>query len=151
MIEIAPGIAVYSNVGNYPTLISDIEDSVVMNAAAWTPAYVQTGEVNSVDKNHRDTMTIGVPYSDNPVPDFSTVQTSFISSLQQIFFDIFNPIEKEYFSHYQVNPTWHDSYGILKYGVGQKFGNHIDDHRDFHRRVSVLYYLNAGQNFRFQQ
>jgi predicted 2-oxoglutarate/Fe(II)-dependent dioxygenase YbiX len=40
--------------------------------------------------------------------------------------------------------TWHDQYGILKYGVGQKFTNHIDDHINHHRRISTTFYLNEN-------
>jgi predicted 2-oxoglutarate/Fe(II)-dependent dioxygenase YbiX len=36
----------------------------------------------------------------------------------------------------------HDDYQILKYGKGQKFTNHIDDHPSYHRRVSSIYYIN---------
>ena len=54
----------------------------------------------------------------------------------------FDPIEKDYMSTYGIKADWHDQYGILKYGKGQKFTNHIDDHKDYHRRVSTVYYLN---------
>jgi len=52
------------------------------------------------------------------------------------------PLEINYQNSYGIGCSWHDSYQILKYGVGQKFTNHIDDHPDYHRRVSTLYYLN---------
>lgn len=36
----------------------------------------------------------------------------------------------------------HDSYQILKYSKGQKFTNHIDDHPQYLRRISSIYYIN---------
>lgn len=34
--------------------------------------------------------------------------------------------------------------GHLKIWSGTKFVNHIDDHQDYHRRVSTVYYLNEN-------
>jgi len=45
---------------------------------------------------------------------------------------------------YGIFSEWHDTYGILKYGKGQQFTNHIDDHPSYHRRVSTVYYLNEN-------
>ena len=66
----------------------------------------------------------------------------FFVNLNNIFFENFDPIEKNYMSLYGIFSEWHDSYGILKYGEGQQFTNHIDDHPSYHRRVSTVYYLN---------
>jgi predicted 2-oxoglutarate/Fe(II)-dependent dioxygenase YbiX len=38
--------------------------------------------------------------------------------------------------------TGHEGYTILKYSVDQKFNLHVDDHPDFTRRVSMVYYPN---------
>ena len=142
--EIAPGIVVYQAVLEDPArLIADIEDAVVANATQWSLAAVKTEQGESVYTDTRDTMTMGIPYQIDPEPNYSNINTSFATVLGGILYNGFNPVEKDYLSDYGVsNLNWHDTYGILKYGVGQKFTNHIDDHVDFHRRVSLVYYMN---------
>lgn len=141
--ELAPGIVVYSNViSDYESLIDDIESSVLAKAVSWSPAYVKSDGDSELDTSRRDTLTIGVSYIENPEIDLSNVVTSFNTSLSKLFFDSFSPIEQDYKNEFGIFTTWHDSYGILKYGIGQKFTNHIDDHPDFHRRISFVYYMN---------
>lgn len=141
--EIAPGILVYKEViPNYKDLVSDIEDAVGMGAVKWNPAYVKSDSDSQLDTTKRDTMTIGISYSENSELDFSSPTAIFNSSLSKLFYDSFSPLEQDYKNTFGIYTTWHDSYGILKYGIGQKFTNHIDDHPDFHRRVSFVYYAN---------
>jgi len=141
--ELAPGIFVYSGViDGHSSLVSDIEDAASMNVVSWTPAYVKSESVNEIDTSKRDTMTIGIPYAENPEVDLSNPSSAFHTSLAKIFYDSFNRVEHDYKGIFGIYTTWHDSYGILKYGVGQKFTNHIDDHPDFHRRISFVYYAN---------
>jgi hypothetical protein len=141
--EIAPGIFVYSNVIKDDTdLIKEIEETVDHGVVSWSQAYVRSSNNDSLDTKTRDTMSIGIPYLENPEIILTSMVASFNTSLSKIFFDSFSPIEADYKNHFGIYTTWHDSYGILKYGVGQKFTNHIDDHPDFHRRVSMVYYMN---------
>lgn len=142
--ELAPGIVVYKNViPGLENLHKDIEDSVNANAVSWSPAHVTSGTVyDRVDTSTRDTMTIGVTHLVNPEVDFSSPETTFNTSLSKLFFDCFNPVELDYKNNYGISTDWHESYGILKYGVGQKFTNHIDDHPSYHRRISTVYYMN---------
>jgi hypothetical protein len=137
--EIAPGIVVYSNViPEEINLISDIEDSVSAKVLSWTTAEVLEGKVKDV----RDTDTIGVPYYDSIQEDMQNPIDAFNKSLSNLFLTFFKPVEDDYKSSYGIEMPWHDSYGILKYGLGQKFTNHIDDHEKFHRRMSTVYYAN---------
>lgn len=145
--EIAPGILVYENVipneiSN--TLVNDIEEGIASAQLTWFKAQVQEGyNVDStINTNTRDTLTITVPYSSIPLNNYATFANAFETSLSNIFLEHLVPIENDYQRHYGVTCSWHDSYSILKYGVGQKFVNHIDDHTEHHRRVSTLYYLN---------
>lgn len=145
--EIAPGIMVWENVISnniFDTLVEDIEEGMKSAQIEWFQAQVQEGQnTNStLNTKTRDTSTISIPYSTTPLHSYETLVSTFHTSLSNIFLDHLVPLEKIYQSHYGVNCTWHDSYQLLKYGVGQKFVNHIDDHTDHHRRVSTLYYLN---------
>lgn len=142
-IEIAPGICVYSNViEGSESLISDIEDAVSIGAVTWNQAYVRSDSTDDLDTSKRDTLTIGVSYLNNPEINYSTPSSTFDTSLSKLFFDSFSIVENDYKSYFGVSTDSHDSYGILKYGVGQKFVNHIDDHTAFHRRISSVYYMN---------
>jgi hypothetical protein len=141
--EIAPGIVVYSNViPDSENLASDIEEGLVSSGKEWIPASVKEGDNSKVNTNTRDTSTLGIPYSGKILDDFTNFPSAFNSTLNNMFFENFDKIEKDYQASFGIYTTWHDSYGILKYGVGQKFTNHIDDHPDYHRRISTVYYIN---------
>lgn len=141
--EIAPGIFVYSDVISHnETLIDDIEEGLASLSKKWVPASVKEGEYSKINTTTRDVNSFGIPYSGKILDDFTNAHSSFDSELNNIFFKNFDPIEKNYQSAFGISTQWHDSYGILKYGVGQKFTNHIDDHPDYHRRISTVYYMN---------
>jgi Rps23 Pro-64 3,4-dihydroxylase Tpa1-like proline 4-hydroxylase len=142
--EIAPGIVVYSNViPDSKSLYSDIEEGMISAKIEWKDAFVKNSKDVELDTTTRNTKTIGVSYSGkiDEIED-SDMSSLFFINLNNIFFEHFDPIEKDYLQSFGIGTTWHDSYGILKYGEGQFFTNHIDDHPDYHRRVSTLYYLN---------
>ena len=143
--EIAPGIVVYSNViPDSETLYTDIEEGALSAKISWAAAGVKEESDAKVNTKTRDTSTIGVNYLGN-VKDVllvNNVKELFFTNLNNIFFESFDPIEKDYLSSYGIFSEWHDSYGILKYGECQQFTNHIDDHPSYHRRVSTVYYLN---------
>jgi hypothetical protein len=144
MKEIAPGIVVFKNViDGYETLIPEIEDSVNNGVVSWGSAYVLgDNEVSTVDKKVRNTDTINVPYLENPEENYLNARTSFDSTLAKIFYDSFTKLENEYCSNYGISTYKHEIYSILKYGIGQSFNNHIDNHRNFPRTISLVYYLN---------
>ncbi len=142
--EIAPGIVVYSNViPNSETLYTDIEEGIVSAGLSWNEAGVKESTDATINKKTRDTSTFGVQYA-GQIKDITATNAGevFNLSLNNIFFEHFSIIEKDYLDSYGINCDWHDSYGILKYGEGQFFSNHIDDHKDYHRRVSTVYYMN---------
>jgi hypothetical protein len=141
--ELAPGIFIYSDVlENYKDLVLDIEEGIVSSGKEWIQSSIKSENTVKVDKDYRDTFTVVVPYSDTQIENFSTLNDAFNASLSNIFLDGFGPLEQDYKADHQLQTTWHDQYSILKYGVGQKFVNHIDDHKDFHRRMSLVYYIN---------
>jgi hypothetical protein len=146
--EIAPGIVIYDDViPNSETLVNDIEEGMLSAQLEWTPAGVYSGDKEEgkkekVDAEIRNTMKIGIPYEERYVNNYGDLPSTFFTTLSNMFLENFKPLEDEYMASYGIFSEWHDVYGILKYGVGQQFVNHIDDHPQFHRRVSTLYYLN---------
>jgi hypothetical protein len=142
-VEIAPGICVYSNVMSNPeSLILHVESHVEFGLLKWSQAYVISDQPGEVDTNTRDTLSIGIHYNPKGQENDSSPKQVAMSTLGKIFFDAFDKIEKDYQLFYRFQVEEHDPYSILKYGVGQKFINHVDDHKDYHRRVSLVYYLN---------
>jgi len=144
--EIAPGIVIYSDViPNSENLYKDIEEGMVSAGFVWNAAAVKESTDPMVNKKTRDTSTFGIPYK-GEIKDILTenLNEAFLVNVNNLFFEHFDPIEKDYMATYGVGSNWHDIYGILKYGEGQQFTNHIDDHPSYHRRVSTVYYLNEN-------
>lgn len=141
--EIAPGIVVYSNViQNSERLILDIEEGMQSAGISWGQAYVRSGDEIKLEESSRNTQIIAIPYNEIISDDFSSPISSFNTSLSNLFLESFSPIEKDYKSLYAADTRTHESYSILKYGVGQNFVNHIDDHFEGPRRISHVHYLN---------
>lgn len=142
--EIAPGIVIYSDViPNSENLYKDIEEGMASAGFTWNAAAVKESSDPMVNKKTRDTSTFGIPYK-GKVEDIKiqSLADAFINNVNNLFFEHFDPIEKDYMADYGIFTDWHDTYGILKYGEGQQFTNHIDDHPSYHRRISTVYYLN---------
>ena len=146
-IELVPGIVVYSNViPNSDKLYEEIENDMVLAKIKWMPARVKSGSEISIEYKTRDTDTIGVPY-EGSIKDIvieDSPSRKLMIKLNNMFFENFDPLEKDYMNMYGVGSEWHDTYGILKYGPGQQFTNHIDDNPTYHRRISTVYYLNEN-------
>lgn len=141
--QLAPGIVVYSDVlENYDTLVQDIEEGLVASGLAWNQSSIQKDDKIQVDTSYRDTMFIAINYKNYINEDFINFEDAFNSSLSNMFLTGFGPLESDYKGEYQLDTTFHEEYSILKYGQGQKFVNHIDDHKDHHRRMSWVYYIN---------
>jgi Rps23 Pro-64 3,4-dihydroxylase Tpa1-like proline 4-hydroxylase len=141
--QLAPGIVVYSDVlENYDTLVQDIEEGLSTSGQQWMQSSIQKDDKIQVDTNYRDTMLISVNYKDFIDEDFINLQDAFNSSLSNMFLTGFGPLESDYKQDHQLDTISHEEYSILKYGEGQKFTNHIDDHKDHHRRMSWVYYIN---------
>jgi hypothetical protein len=144
--EIAPGIVIYDNViPDSQNLYKDIEEGMISAGIEWTIAEVNEGSNAKVNTKTRDTSIIAIPYKDFSNNNLrASLSEEFYVSLRNIFFENFDIIEKDYLKMYGIETEWHDQYGILKYGAGQQFTNHIDDHIMYHRRVSTVYYLNEN-------
>jgi len=140
---VAPGIFIYKNVlPESKDLIKEIEDCVDHKTASWTASAVRTSNQESINKFIRDTDSMAVPYLGGKNEDYQNFQDAFYKTLNNVFFEAFTPCEQEYKSFFGIETEWHDQWGILKYGVGQHFSNHIDDSIAYHRRISTLFYMN---------
>jgi hypothetical protein len=142
--ELAPGIVVYNNVvPNSDTLYKDIEKEINFAKLKWKPAPVKSGSKVATENEIRDTDSIGIPYRGGIKNTFSNNDSeTFFINLNNLFFKNFDPIEKDYMATYKIGSDWHATYGVLKYGPGQQFTDHIDDNPFYHRRISTIYYLN---------
>lgn len=137
--EIAPGIVIYSDlIKQYDTLITDIEEGITSSLLSWSSAGVDGG----INTKVRDTSSISIPYINGIDENFNDFIDAFNKSLSNIFYQTLFAAEKDYMSDYGVYFSEHDNYQILKYGKGQYFTNHIDDHPQYHRRLSSVYYIN---------
>jgi hypothetical protein len=137
--ELAPGIVIYSDViDGHEDLISSIEEGMSSAQLLWHPAGIDGGE----NKNVRDTDSISVPFLNEVNEEFVSFVDAFNKSLSNIFYETIFKLEKDYMNIYGIYFSDHDAYQILKYGKGQKFTNHIDDHPKYHRRISSVYYIN---------
>lgn len=144
MKELAPGIVVYSNViPNSDILYRDIEEEMASAKLKWAPAPVKSGSEVTTEYKIRDTDSIGIPYK-GKIEDMlsDSASETFFINLNNLFFKNFDPIEKDYMTTYKIGSDWHATYGLLRYGPGQQFTDHIDDNHFYHRRISTIYYLN---------
>lgn len=137
--EIAPGIVVYSNlIDGCEDLIKDIEEGMASSSIPWLSAGVDGG----VNVKVRDTSSISIPYIDGIDENFNNFVEAFNKNLSNLFYQTLVSAERDYMSDYGVYFSDHDNYQILKYEKGQHFTNHIDDHPQYHRRLSSVYYIN---------
>lgn len=141
--ELAPGIVVYSNViKDVDNLIVDIEEGLESARLEWEMSKVFKNGYSEIDTETRDTSIVTIPYKDSITDDFTNLSEALYSSLSNIFLLGFEPLELDYKRDHGVETFWHDGYSLLRYGKGQHFINHVDDSKDFHRRISLVYYLN---------
>lgn len=124
--ELALGVMLYKGV-DLPNKekIMDLDFSGAAKESVITNGEFQT------DYTSRITLSIDVPYVNSNNNDFT-----------DIFRETFDPIEKDYMLLFNLSLKAHNPYKILKYNVGGKFDNHMDDGGGNFRRVSTVYYLN---------
>jgi hypothetical protein len=138
--ELAPGIFVYSDViDGHETLVSDLEEGLASSRIGWSESYITIEGESKKDTEIRDTLSVIVPYEKS---DTSTLYGYLNESVRTLLFKFFHPIEIDYKHFFHVHLDSHEPYQILKYGVGQKFTNHVDDGPGHNRKVSITYYLN---------
>jgi Rps23 Pro-64 3,4-dihydroxylase Tpa1-like proline 4-hydroxylase len=140
---LAPGIVVYSNVlENHKELLQKIENGVSKNLEKWDLALSVVDGVQLQDKKIRDTDAMYIEYRDHIITESIHEYYEFRAELSNAFLSGFKDLEADYKSEYNLSTSWHDCYGILKYGAGQNVVDHIDDSQTHHRRMSTVYYFN---------
>ena len=129
MKELAPGIVVFDNI--FPESMDYIKKISDQNIE-WRPAEVGLGDNNSgVKTSARDTDIIVLQDSPNILGD-----------LTRAFRAEIMPCLNEYRGLYGANIEQYQDPQLLRYGLGQKFVDHIDDSPNLTRRISLTYYLN---------
>lgn len=124
--ELALGIRLYNDID------LKCKDKVLgLNFSGATKEGVIQKNEFKTDNEERITLSIDVPYNANNDNEFTN-----------IFRETFDPVEKDYMSLFGISLKSHNPYKILKYEIGGKFENHIDDGGGNFRRVSTVYYLN---------
>jgi hypothetical protein len=133
----------YKNVINHATTLNlQLESAMEVANVNWVQAHIRSSDNQSiVDKNYRDTATLHMIYQDKKVSNYSTPEDSLFSSLSNLFLEKFKPAQEDYKNYYRTYSSSHEDYAILKYGVGQKFVDHIDTY-DNNRNISFVYYMN---------
>ena len=124
--ELALGIRLYSNIS-----LSCKDEILGLNFSNANMEGVIKNNQFEVDYENRITYSIDIPYVNKDNNQFT-----------DIFRSTFDPVEQDYMSLMNIAPRSHNPYKILKYEIGGKFENHIDDGGGNFRRVSTVYYLN---------
>ena len=143
--EIAPGIMIYSDViKNHEKMILDLENAVSSEAVRWIEPKVIKNNEDIVDYEVRKLDVLGIPYEQSKVTlsNFKNTKQQFTNTFGNLLYSSFDPCEKDYTNHYDIQIVWHDMYSVLRYGKGHFFKNHIDDGQKYLRRISTLYYMN---------
>lgn len=140
---LAPGIVLYSDViKDYLGLEKEIEQESSRVGLNWSLSEAVVNGVVEVDKTVRDSDAIYVDYEDYEIKKFMNDQHAFTAKIGNIFYSSFKDLEEDYKNEYLVSTSWHDMYGILRYGPGQKVIDHYDDCIKFNRKISTVYYIN---------
>lgn len=136
--EVAPGIIFYKNSLSNNKMHLDIEEAVSSEIVFWKNAQVSGG----YNKDIRDTGTITVPYSKEYKDNSETPLDEFFQSVSNLFLKDIGIIEQDYMKNFGIFFESHYNYELLRYSVGQNFASHIDDHTNYHRRISIVHYFN---------
>lgn len=156
---IAPGLATVDNVllSEIDSLISDLEYSASTGILNWVGGEVSGQYESQQNTKVRDTSVLSIPMPniDDKGPDeFGNPKDLISHGVGEIFRDAFMPHLTQYFGRFGVDIKDYDGYQVLKYGIGQKFDRHADDHWRYPRRVSLTYYANddyEGGEIEFDQ
>lgn len=131
--ELAPGILSFYNV--FPESKSYIQQMEAQNIY-WQKAEVLVDLENQISgKNEKARDTDVIVFDNNATGPFYFFQNAFNLNI--------DPLLHEYIQKYGVAIKDRENPQLLRYGVGQKFTDHVDDHPMLWiRRLSLSYYIN---------
>jgi Rps23 Pro-64 3,4-dihydroxylase Tpa1-like proline 4-hydroxylase len=132
--ELGLGLVSYSNVIKDNTIIDSLVND---NELVWKKAAVLSNNKSIKDYNSRDTDISRIPYSKNMLDE-----TSSKNKLSNLLTQSFSPAINDYFNRYKVYTENHYEYSLLRYGVGQKFDEHVDQVPGVDRTISLVYFIN---------
>ena len=135
MKELAPGVVVFENVfSNSLDYIKRIQEENI----SWRPAEVLVNQdeyQSGTDTKARDTDFIMLPHHE-------AEDTGTLAEFTKEFHNNLKPCLDQYMATYFAKIEKFENPQLLRYGKGQQFHDHIDDHPFFTRRISLTYYLN---------
>jgi predicted 2-oxoglutarate/Fe(II)-dependent dioxygenase YbiX len=131
MEELAPGIALFNNVFlTAQEWVDKIENSVLNGESRWRGAATKSNPTGEIDYTKSR-----VTYTLDPISE------EFNSALDREIKPFINVYSTTYGC--LLDDIWEPAQ-LLKYGVGMRFTNHIDDHPGALRRVSYSFYINGN-------
>jgi hypothetical protein len=144
MKELGTGILSYNDVvKEHDKLLNMVKNEHFL----WKKASVFKDKELNKQKSVRNTDIVKIPYYINHVDEKTTKD-----KISNILTKSFNKPINQYFEKYLFSTNSHYEYSLLRYGVGQKFDDHIDHNTSIPRSISLVYYLNddyAGGEINF--
>jgi Rps23 Pro-64 3,4-dihydroxylase Tpa1-like proline 4-hydroxylase len=134
MNEISDGIVIVDNI-----FVDSMEYLVKLsqNNDLWSLAGIVDDQSSdqSYNKNHRDTDSL-------LLTDRGKQDNSLLGEFSKKFYESTNPVILDYIKKNNVTFGSFEKSQILRYGLGQKFDMHVDEHPTMPRKVSMIYYAN---------
>lgn len=145
-VELVPGIMCYKNV--FPESYKIIE---AISEQDWEDGYVAASRFQDTNDSYgvlnKDLRDVGEVFINHPSSNEDLSIYSYYEKTKdfgQELHNNFSVCEDDYIKHYNVKTVSrkYKTYQILKYEVGQHFGNHVDSVPGFERTISQTYYFN---------
>lgn len=146
MEELAPGIMLFHNVF---TDAQEYLNNINSSNLTWKTAQVLMDQSSESISNYhaRDTDLLVLPAIDE-----DAVNSDPLSQFSKEFYKNIMPLVDEYKNFYNAKTEKMEKPQLLRYGQGQHFYNHVDDHPFLTRRISMTFYINddyAGGDVEF--
>jgi hypothetical protein len=132
--ELALGVISFENV---VTAYEELSDLIQKQDLGWKPAFVKRDYAEKTSYvSNLDMATI--PFYDTCPQEELDVK----GKISCLFTNSFSEPINFYFEKYRFKTDSQFEYTILRYGVGLKLGEHIDNYNLEKRHISLIYYLN---------
>jgi hypothetical protein len=133
--ELAPGIMVFDDVFiNSFEYVKEIESQVgIWKTATLLSTDHKGSSINNFQIRNTDII---------PLPHHQKIDSGILIDFSKTFYNEIQQSLNTYLEYYNAAIENFQPPQLLRYGVGQSFSNHIDDHPFLTRRISMTYYLN---------